>query len=158
MVWMGVTYAICAASLWPMVALIVPLDNLGSAYGLMTALQNLGLAVAPLSIAPILGKTATIDQYKTLEIVFSIISGVAVVCSLFLFLIDKTCYQSILSSSARDVKTIQAGRLKHLSPSSALEKGLDALLSPNTDHLLKAEEIAKLKVRMKTRSQSFSAI
>ena len=63
-----------------------------------------------------------------------------------------------MSSSARDVKTIQAGRLKHLSPSSALEKGLDALLSPNTDHLLKAEEIAKLKVRMKTRSQSFSAI
>ena len=46
MIWMGVTYSVCAASLWPMVALIVSFQNLGSAYGLMTALQNLGLAVA----------------------------------------------------------------------------------------------------------------
>ena len=98
-------------------------------------------------------------MYPSLEEVSSIFVLIALSKnSLFLFLIDKTCYQSILSSSARDVKTIQAGRLKHLSPYSALEKGLDALLSPNTDHLLKAEEIAKLKVRMKTRSQSFSAI
>jgi len=44
MIWMGCTYSLCAASLWPMVALIVNLKQLGSAYGLMTALQNLGLA------------------------------------------------------------------------------------------------------------------
>ena len=158
MVWMGITYSVCAASLWPMVALIVSFDNLGSAYGLMTALQNLGLAVAPLAIAPILGTTATLGQYKTLEIVFAIISGTSVVCSIVLFIFDWTCYQGILSASSRNVKTIQAGRLKHLSPNSALEKGLDALLSPNTDQMLKKEEITKLKVRMKHRSQSFSAI
>ena len=158
MVWMGITYSVCAASLWPMVALIVSFDNLGSAYGLMTALQNLGLAVAPLAIAPILGTTATIGQYKSLEIVFAIISGTSVICSILLFTLDWTCYQGILSASSRDVKTIQAGRLKHLSPTSALEKGLDALLSPNTDQMLKKEEITKLKVRMKHRSQSFSAI
>ena len=44
MIWMGCTYSLCAASLWPMVALIVNIKQLGSAYGLMTALQNLGLA------------------------------------------------------------------------------------------------------------------
>ena len=158
MAWMGITYSVCAASLWPMVALIVSIENLGSAYGLMTALQNLGLAVAPLSIAPILGKTATVEQYKTLEIVFVTIAAVSVLSSIVLFVLDRTCYESILSSSARNVKTIQAGRLKHLSPNTALEKGLDQLLSPNTDHLLKAEEVAKLKVRMKSRSQSFSAV
>ena len=43
----------CAASLWPMVAIIVDLKQLGTAYGLMTALQNLGLAVAPLVIGPL---------------------------------------------------------------------------------------------------------
>ena len=45
MVWMGVSYAMCAASLWPMVALVVPTRELGMAYGLMTALQNLGLEI-----------------------------------------------------------------------------------------------------------------
>jgi hypothetical protein len=99
-----------------------------------------------------------VEQYETLEVVFVFISGTSAVCSIILFLLDWSCYQSILSSSSRDVKTIQAGRLKCLSPNSALEKGLDALLSPNTDQLLRKEEIAKLKVRMKTRSQSFSAI
>jgi MFS family permease len=36
MIWMGVTYSLCAASLWPMVAIIVDLKQLGTAYGLMT--------------------------------------------------------------------------------------------------------------------------
>ena len=33
MIWLGVTYSLCAASLWPMVAIIVDLKQLGTAYG-----------------------------------------------------------------------------------------------------------------------------
>ncbi len=47
---MGAAYSVLAAALWPCVAFIVDLPRLGTAYGLMTALQNLGLAVAPLVI------------------------------------------------------------------------------------------------------------
>lgn len=43
----GVAYSICAASLWPCVPLIVQQHQLGTAYGLMTSLQNSGLALAP---------------------------------------------------------------------------------------------------------------
>ena len=43
----GVAYSLLAASLWPCVALIVKGHELGTAYGLMTAIQNSGLSVAP---------------------------------------------------------------------------------------------------------------
>ncbi len=42
---MGAAYSVCAAALWPGVALIIHQERLGTAYGLMTALQNLGLAI-----------------------------------------------------------------------------------------------------------------
>jgi hypothetical protein len=42
---MGISYSILAASLWPMVAFLVPKKMLGTAYGFMQSIQNLGLAV-----------------------------------------------------------------------------------------------------------------
>ena len=42
---MGIAYSILAASLWPMVAFLVPKKMLGTAYGMMQSIQNLGLAV-----------------------------------------------------------------------------------------------------------------
>jgi hypothetical protein len=42
---MGIAYSILAASLWPLVAFLVPKQMLGTAYGLMQSIQNLGLAI-----------------------------------------------------------------------------------------------------------------
>lgn len=42
---MGISYSILAASLWPLVAFLVPKKMLGTAYGFMQSIQNLGLAV-----------------------------------------------------------------------------------------------------------------
>ncbi|KAL7741008.1 hypothetical protein ACLKA6_013448 [Drosophila palustris] len=42
---MGLSYSMLAASLWPLVALIVPEYQLGTAYGFCQSVQNLGLAV-----------------------------------------------------------------------------------------------------------------
>merc|ERR1712224_997337 len=68
MVWLGATYSVAAASIWPMVALIVDEDSLATAYGLMTAIQNLGLAVAPIISGLILeGSGALLDKYLRLE-------------------------------------------------------------------------------------------
>jgi MFS family permease len=46
---LGVAYSMLAASLWPMVSLVVPDHQLGTAYGFMQALQNLGLALVSLA-------------------------------------------------------------------------------------------------------------
>lgn len=45
LVLMGIAYAILAASLWPLVALIVPKQILGTAYGLMQSILSLGLGI-----------------------------------------------------------------------------------------------------------------
>jgi hypothetical protein len=42
---MGIAYSILAASLWPLVAFLVPKQMLGTAYGLMQSIQNLGFAI-----------------------------------------------------------------------------------------------------------------
>ncbi|XP_017864226.1 PREDICTED: major facilitator superfamily domain-containing protein 1 [Drosophila arizonae] len=45
MITMGLSYSMLAASLWPLVALIIPEYQLGTAYGFCQSVQNLGLAV-----------------------------------------------------------------------------------------------------------------
>jgi MFS family permease len=42
---MGFAYSMLASSLWPLVALIIPEYQLGTAYGVCQSVQNLGLAV-----------------------------------------------------------------------------------------------------------------
>ena len=44
MAMMGVAFALIPAVMWPSVAYIVPQEKLGTAYGLMTMIQNIGLA------------------------------------------------------------------------------------------------------------------
>jgi MFS family permease len=50
MLWLGVTYSMGASCLWPILAFIVEKDALGTAYGCMTSVQNLFLALAALVI------------------------------------------------------------------------------------------------------------
>ncbi|XP_074658444.1 lysosomal dipeptide transporter MFSD1-like isoform X2 [Tubulanus polymorphus] len=45
---MGLAYSILASALWPMVSLVVPEYQLGTAYGIIQSVQNLGLAVISL--------------------------------------------------------------------------------------------------------------
>jgi MFS family permease len=47
---MGLTYSIYVAALWPMVPLVVKSQVVGSAYGLCTAIQNIGLALGPIMV------------------------------------------------------------------------------------------------------------
>jgi MFS family permease len=50
MVWLGCTYSLGASCIWPILSFIVPKEALGSAYGMMTSMQNLFLAIAALVI------------------------------------------------------------------------------------------------------------
>merc|ERR1712212_496876 len=47
---MGLGYSMLAGSLWPIIALVVPQHRQGTAYGVVQAIQNLGLAVVQLLI------------------------------------------------------------------------------------------------------------
>jgi MFS family permease len=111
MIWMGCTYSLCAASLWPMVALIVDLKQLGTAYGLMTALQNLGLAVAPLIIGPLV-EDDQLSSYIVAEYIFSSCSALSALFCIILIIADGTMGDGLLYSSSRRIKRILAKRVK----------------------------------------------
>lgn len=77
MVGQGVAYSMFAAALWPSVPYLVPDDAIGVAYGVVTAVQNAGLAGIPLMVAAVY--TASNDQYipnvEILFVVFAIIGS-----------------------------------------------------------------------------------
>ena len=47
MILLGAAFVLVPASIWPSIALIVEEQRVGTAYGLMTAIQNLGLLAFP---------------------------------------------------------------------------------------------------------------
>ena len=57
MILLGVAFSLVPAAMWPSVAKIVDEKRIGSAYGTMFAIQNLGLWAFPLLIGIVLDKT-----------------------------------------------------------------------------------------------------
>eukprot|EP00644_Phytophthora_capsici_P010624 jgi/Phyca11/528532/estExt2_fgenesh1_pm.C_PHYCAscaffold_300148 len=47
----GLAYSVFAAALWPSVPYVVEAKHVGTAYGAITAIQNIGLALFPLAVA-----------------------------------------------------------------------------------------------------------
>jgi len=66
MIMMGVSYSMLASALWPMVALVVPEYQLGTAYGIMQAVQNLGMAI----VTMLAGRIVDAQGYLVLEVFF----------------------------------------------------------------------------------------
>jgi MFS family permease len=50
LVFLGLAYSVYAAAIWPAVVYVVKPNQVGTAYGLVTAIQNSGLAIAPLVV------------------------------------------------------------------------------------------------------------
>lgn len=64
MVLMGLMYSLLACAFWPLVAMVIPERQLGTAYGIMQSVQNLGLAV----IAMVSGMIVDTSGYFVLEV------------------------------------------------------------------------------------------
>ena len=74
---MGCAYYILACALWLIVAFIMPEHQLGTAYGFMQSIQNLGLAV----ISQVSGILADKYGYLMLEVFFRMCLFVALIAS-----------------------------------------------------------------------------
>ncbi len=86
MVLMGIGYSVLACALWPMVALVIPEHQLGTAYGIMQSVQNLGLGCIVLAA----GAIVDLKGYIVLEVFFLawICCKFAIFSNLILILID----------------------------------------------------------------------
>ncbi|KAM6424390.1 lysosomal dipeptide transporter MFSD1-like isoform 2-T2 [Liasis olivaceus] len=54
-VWLGITYSFAAASMWPSIPLVVPQATLGTAMGLATSVQMIGIGLSNVIVGRILG-------------------------------------------------------------------------------------------------------
>lgn len=86
MIILGIGYSIMCSALWPLVALVVPQHQLGTAYGVMQAIQNLGLAVT----ANLTGALVDWKGYINVELFFVFWVSVSVIFTLVLMVQDNS--------------------------------------------------------------------
>uniref|UniRef100_A0A672M9Q2 Lysosomal dipeptide transporter MFSD1 n=1 Tax=Sinocyclocheilus grahami TaxID=75366 RepID=A0A672M9Q2_SINGR len=79
---LGLSYSLLACALWPMVAFVVPEHQLGTAYGFMQSIQNLGLALMSMAAGSILD----LKGYLFLEVFFIACLCLALLAVVLLYL------------------------------------------------------------------------
>ncbi|XP_021961117.1 major facilitator superfamily domain-containing protein 1 isoform X2 [Folsomia candida] len=95
---MGLSYSMLASALWPMVALVIPEHQLGTAYGIMQAVQNFGLAV----ITSVAGEIVDTGGYLLLEVFFIAWLCLSLACTVLLWLHDSSHSAGLLNMSIDD--------------------------------------------------------
>ncbi|XP_062409222.1 major facilitator superfamily domain-containing protein 1 [Sardina pilchardus] len=95
---MGLAYSLLACALWPMVSFVVPEHQLGTAYGFMQSIQNLGLALIAMAAGAILDNRG----YLFLEVFFCACICMALIAAVMLYLVNLLRGGDLnLSASAR---------------------------------------------------------
>jgi len=84
MIVMGVAYSLLASALWPIAALLIPEYQLGTAYGLMQAIQNLGTALITMAAGSIVDEYG----YDWLEVFFIGLLGVSLASTMCMWICD----------------------------------------------------------------------
>ncbi|XP_026281506.1 major facilitator superfamily domain-containing protein 1 [Frankliniella occidentalis] len=103
---MGLGYSMLASGLWPMVSMVIPEHQLGTAYGVMQSVQNLGLALITL----VCGIIVDNGGYLMLEIFFLACLCVALVTTVVIYLYDSK-HGGILNMSADDREVYEKNRI-----------------------------------------------
>jgi MFS family permease len=107
---LGICYSIYASALWPSIALVVEEKYCATAYGVVTAVQNLGLAVGPLIVASLLPATdcptvqACLDGWNRTEMFFVGMGVAGVFFGIALNVVDYFSKSRVLNLSTKAVK------------------------------------------------------
>jgi len=112
MLWIGVGYSMYAASIWPILPFIIKEDMLGTGYGTMTSVQNLGLAVFPQIVGYILKHVVGPNKFIGPIFIFIGCAGLSVALTVMLFIIDKARTGGVLNATG-EVKQEHKKRLNN---------------------------------------------
>ncbi len=86
MILLGAAFVLVPAAMWPAVPLLVEKDRVGTAFGVMTMVQNIGLAAFPL----LNGKLRDVTHdYKASMIMFALLGAVGFVFAILLLAADR---------------------------------------------------------------------
>lgn len=86
MIALGFAFVLVPAALWPSIPLIVQKDRVGTAFGLMTAIQNIGMALFPLLSGLLRDKTSS---YTAGQFMFAALGVVGLLFALLLRRADR---------------------------------------------------------------------
>ncbi|CAG4998783.1 unnamed protein product [Parnassius apollo] len=81
---LGISYSLLASGLWPLVALIVAGNQLGTAYGICQAVQNLGLATVLILAGVIVDRYG----YFMLEMFFLACLFISLIAAVLIYIVD----------------------------------------------------------------------
>jgi MFS family permease len=85
MIVLGAAFVLVPACIWPSVPLIVEAQRVGTAFGVMTAIQNIGLATFPLASGRLRDST---HGYTASQIMFAMLGFCGLVFSILLLRAD----------------------------------------------------------------------
>jgi len=89
----GIGYSIYASVIWGSIPYTVEPRTVGTAYGICTAIQNIGLAYAPWQVISIIGSDY---NYKGADIFFIGVNIVGLISGIVLYIVDIKYYNGIL--------------------------------------------------------------
>jgi len=96
----GIGYSLYAAAIWPSIALVVKESKLGTAYGLITAIQNIGLATLPLIVGSLTKDNNDDTKYYYVEIFLFSLAYFGVIVGFILMVCDNRLQNKLLPPSA----------------------------------------------------------
>lgn len=111
--WLGITYSFAAASMWPSIPLVVSQATVGTAMGLTTSIQMIGIGISNLIVGQILGSDKDVAPDVILNrwkfVMIFLLANTLACCttSTFLNIVDKR-RGGILNLSRRQKQMAQA--------------------------------------------------
>ncbi|CAG9858502.1 unnamed protein product [Phyllotreta striolata] len=136
---MGVAYSILASSLWPLVSLIIPDYQLGTAYGVAGSVQNLGLALFSIFTGLIVDHLG----YVAIEIFFICSLIVALISTIFLWILDRSGDKSLnMTAGGRSRLQLLPSDRDVLINAEAAPSSSD--LEPNTDFQIRNRYLSRI--------------
>ncbi|XP_038222171.1 major facilitator superfamily domain-containing protein 1-like [Zerene cesonia] len=142
---LGVSYSLLASGLWPLVAMIVPETQLGTAYGICQAVQNLGLATVIIFAGMIVDKYG----YLMLEMFFLGCLFIALIAAVLIYILD-SANSGVLNLSTHEREALKtpiirtderANLLDHVDSSDQEE--VDARIDSQDDNNLTRDDLSQ---------------
>ncbi|XP_067401783.1 lysosomal dipeptide transporter MFSD1 isoform X1 [Emydura macquarii macquarii] len=150
---LGVAYSLLACALWPMVAFVVPEHQLGTAYGFMQSIQNLGLAIIAIAAGTILDSRG----YLFLEVFFSACICLSLIAVVMLYFVDHLTGGD-LNWSAKKREKLQKLAAAEAEKREKLRRQNEddlAKLKPRNDFSLRNRYLSRLGTKVLVAKQFF---
>lgn len=103
LVLLGIGYSVYASVMWSCIPYVVPKKAVGTAFGVTTAFQNMGLGAAPLAIGWLKDGTSPQDGYFFVSLFLVGMGILGILSAILLFVADITGNKVLSSSDPRSI-------------------------------------------------------